>query len=150
MQVHDGPEFFNIDGQVVRVEHGDLMNPDDRGYLFLKKTLQSSPIKQLAKNLPSPIVRWVGERASQASRHYTSHQKSIEEEKAISFMHTYAQNEVQKRHFDFLITGHTHVRDIYQFSNQGQEVFSINLGSWFDDQRVGYLKNGEFIFIEVE
>ena len=39
VKVHDGPVFFNLGSKKFRVEHGDLMNPDDRGYFFLKSIL---------------------------------------------------------------------------------------------------------------
>ena len=149
VKVHDGPEFFNLGSTVFRVEHGDLMNPDDKGYLFLKKVLNSTPITAVAKNLPGLAVSWIGERASRASRHYTSNQKSLEQDSVKAFMHFYAEQMVQDRHFDFLITGHTHVRDEYSFSHEGDKVTSINLGSWFDDQKVLFFGDGRYQFVDL-
>lgn len=136
VKVHDGPEFFNLGSKVFRVEHGDLMNPSDKGYLFLKGLLRSFPVTFVAKNLPGPAVSWVGERASKASRHYTSKQKSLREEQVKEFMHSYIEFESNKRHFDYMITGHTHVRDEFSFSKSGEQIKAINLGSWFEDQKV--------------
>ncbi|MCJ8275847.1 MAG: UDP-2,3-diacylglucosamine diphosphatase [Bdellovibrionales bacterium] len=150
VRVHDGPVFFNLGSHVVRVEHGDFMNPDDKGYLFLRKFLRSTTMTLLAKSLPGVIVQNIGDRASRASRHYTSHQKKMHEEKVMEFMHTYAESEVQKRFFDFLITGHTHVRDEYKFSHNGEEVMSINLGSWFDDQKALCITEEGYSFIDIE
>lgn len=149
VKVHDGPEFFNLDSVKVRVEHGDLMNPEDKGYLFLKRVLQSSPVKMIAKNLPGPGVSWIGERASRASRHYTSNQKSLEEERVKEFMHNYAEKVVEEQSFDYLITGHTHLRDIYKFSYEGEAICSINLGAWFDSQKVLKLNKEGFEFIDI-
>lgn len=135
VKVHDGPEFFNLGSHKIRVEHGDLMNPNDKGYLFLKGLLQSSPLKFVAKNLPGPAVSFIGERASKASRKYTSTQKKMHEAKVKEFMHEYAQVVIEERFYDYLITGHTHVEDSFEFSSGGEQVHSINLGSWFETQR---------------
>ena len=136
VKVHDGPEFFNLGSFKVRVEHGDFMNPEDKGYLLLRKTLRSIPVTAIAKNLPGPFVSWIGERASKASRHYTSHQKKMHDQEVCQFMHRYAEDKAQERFFDYMVSGHTHVRDLYSFNVEGEQVHSINLGSWFDDQQV--------------
>ncbi len=149
VKVHDGPEFFKLGSYRIRVEHGDLMNPNDKGYLFLKGVLQSSPVSFIAKNLPGPAVSWIGERASRASRHYTSHQKKMHEEQVTSFMHEYADKVIDARPFDYLITGHTHVRDVYEFNHSGEQVFAINLGSWFDDQKALLLNEEGYQFKEL-
>ena len=149
VRVHDGPVYFNLGSKIVRVEHGDFMNPEDKGYLFLRKVLRSLPVSQIAKNLPGRAVQWIGDRASQASRHYTSHQKKMEEESVKEFMHNYAEQAVKERFFDYLISGHTHVRDEYVFSHDGEEVISINLGSWFEEQKVLCLTNEGHQFINL-
>ncbi len=149
VKVHDGPEFFNLGFSKIRVEHGDLMNPDDKGYLFLKSVLQSGPVKAIAKNLPGIGVSWIGERASRASRKYTSNQKRMDKQAVQSFMHAYAENVVQDKMFDYLITGHTHLRDEYQFSYQGEAIHSINLGSWFEDQKVLLINEDGHQFVEL-
>lgn len=149
VKVHDGPAFFNLDSRVIRVEHGDLMNPNDKGYLFLKKVLQSPPTRFVAKNLPGMAVSWIGERASKASRHYTSNQKSIHEKEVKEFMHHYADEAFKERHFDYLISGHTHVRDEYQLSTEGEQVYSLNLGSWFEDNKALLLDSQGHQFIDL-
>ncbi|MEM7645727.1 MAG: UDP-2,3-diacylglucosamine diphosphatase [Pseudomonadota bacterium] len=150
VRVHEGPEFFKLGPYQVRVEHGDFMNPDDKGYLFLRAFLRSDPLKKIAKNLPGRFVKSIGQRASRMSRSYTSNQKKMHEEQVKEFMRTYADTEISKKPFDFLITGHTHVEDIYHFDYEGSEVRSINLGSWFETQKVLELREDGFRFEEVE
>lgn len=149
VKVHDGPEFFNLGSKKVRVEHGDLMNPNDKGYLFLKSVLQSSPVQWVAQNLPGPAVSFIGERASRASRHYTSHQKKLNENEVKSFMHRYAEQIVENQFFDILISGHTHVRDEHKFNYDGEQVEVINLGSWFVEQKALFLDEKGHRFIDV-
>ncbi len=149
VKVHDGPEFFNLGSVKIRVEHGDLMNPDDKGYLFLKKVLQSAPVKLIAQKLPSSGVRWIGERASRASRHYTSNQKKLDANHIKRFMHRYADEVVHEPPVDYLISGHTHLRDVYEMDREGDQVFSINLGSWFDDQKALLIDGDGYQFVNV-
>jgi UDP-2,3-diacylglucosamine hydrolase len=149
VKVHDGPEFFNLGPVRIRVEHGDLMNPDDKGYLFLKTVLQSAPLKFIAQHLPGRGVSWIGERASRASRHYTSHQKSLHEASVRDFMHRYAEQVIGEQYFDYLVSGHTHVRDSHRFSHRGEQVFSINLGSWFEKPQVLRLNSSGHEFISL-
>ncbi|MEK7356174.1 MAG: UDP-2,3-diacylglucosamine diphosphatase, partial [Bdellovibrionota bacterium] len=57
VRVHPDAETFELAGKRVRVEHGDLINPDDKGYLFLRGFLRSGPMRTIALGLPSTIVR---------------------------------------------------------------------------------------------
>lgn len=150
VKVHDGPEFFNLGSKKIRIEHGDLMNPNDKGYLFLKSVLHSTPIKWVAQNLPGPAVSFIGERASRASRHYTTHQKKLYDEEVRAFMHAYAEKVVKDRFFDLLITGHTHVRDEFNFNFDGEQVQAVNLGSWFDDQKLFFMDDSKQEFLDLE
>ena len=136
VKVHDGPAFFFIGDYKIRLEHGDFMNPDDRAYLFLRAFLRSKPMSFVAKHMPGFFLQWIGERASGLSRHYSSRPDKFSEENIRKFMHDYAKKRVRERFFDYLITGHTHVRDVYEFNEREKKVYSINLGSWFKDQKV--------------
>lgn len=149
VKVHDGPAFFNLGSHKIRVEHGDFMNPDDKGYLFLRSFLRSTPMTFVAKNLPGSAVHWIGDRASKASRQYTSTQKAMHEEKVKEFMRTYTDKVLSERFVDYLIHGHTHVRDVYETNVDGEQCFSINLGSWFDDQQVLLINDSGHQFIEL-
>jgi UDP-2,3-diacylglucosamine hydrolase len=132
VKVHDGPAFFNLGQYKIRVEHGDFMNPDDKAYLFLRKFLRNQPMKFISENLPGGFVQWFGNKASQASREYTSNQKAIHENQSKDYMHCYALKVIEEGFFDYLVTGHTHVRDVFNFQHQSKSVHSINLGSWFE------------------
>lgn len=149
VKVHEGPEFFNLSDKVIRVEHGDFMNPDDKAYLRLRKVLRSLPMTVLAKNLPGSLVRSIGERASKASRQYTSNQKSLHASKVRKFMHEYSEQVFKDKPYDYLITGHTHVRDEYVVTGNGRSALSINLGSWFDDQKALLIDQQGHRFIDL-
>ena len=137
VKVHDGPAFFKIGSRKIRVEHGDFMNPDDKAYFLLRAFLRSRPVDFMLQVVPGFLIQWVGERASQASRYRNnSGEKKWSEDRIKEFMHRYAEKAVEECFFDYLITGHTHVPDIHEFNYRGKPVCFINLGSWFDQQKV--------------
>ena len=43
---------------------------------------------------------------------------------------------LREKPFDFIITGHMHVRDEYYFESKKNKPGSFNLGSWFEDVKV--------------
>ena len=135
VSVHADDATFVVAGQSVRVEHGDLINLDDHGYLFLRSLLRSRPLTFLAHHLPEKLVQLVGERASSASRDYTSTAKAkpIEEIRELVRQHAEAQSHLTD--FDLIVTGHVHVSDDFSFNVGGRKVRSINLGSWFEKPR---------------
>ncbi len=131
IKVHPRAEVFHLGSFRVRVEHGDLINPEDKGYLFLYGLLRTEPLPWLAKNLPSSVVKFIGTRASGASREYTSTAKSLHEEKIRDLIRQHVLR-IQNQKFDFIVSGHVHVRDDQSFEIEGRRVRSINLGAWLD------------------
>ena len=152
-KVHADAATFMINGKIVRVEHGDLINPNDKGYLFLRAFLRTAPLKALSLNLPSAIVKAIGESASRASRAYTSNQtgsKGLPEESIRNLIRAHAMRVGRHTHFDLLIAGHVHVTDDETFDVDGREIRSVNLGSWFDGAKAFVLdqSGGRFQIIQ--
>ena len=132
LTVHKGPTYVDLAGCRVRVEHGDQMDPEDKGYLFLRWFLRTPPVRWLICNLPGSLVARIGERASSGSRQYTTHTKSITAEKAIAKIRDHAERAFRDRPFDILLAGHVHVRDDYRADSDGGSFRAVNLGSWMD------------------
>ncbi len=130
--VHKEWGNFQINQLMVRVEHGDLINPDDHGYLFLRKLLRSKAMTFLSMNLPEVAVKAIGENASRASRGYTSNAKGKPTEEIRKLIRTHAESVSEKETFDVIVTGHVHVADDFAFEVRGRKVRSINLGSWYE------------------
>ena len=126
--VYSGPTHVRLGESTVRIEHGDQMDPDDKGYLFLRWFLRTPPIRLLIRYLPGRLIARIGDRASATSRQYTSTSKSIDAEQAIVKIRTHATKAHSIKPFDLIISGHVHVRD--DFSDAGFR--SVNLGSWLD------------------
>jgi UDP-2,3-diacylglucosamine hydrolase len=130
--VHAEDASFELAGRTVRVEHGDLINPDDRGYLFLRGFLRSKVMTFLAHNLPEKFVQMIGERASSASRDYTSTAKAKPLEDIRALIRQHAETQSHLSDFDLIVTGHVHVFDDFTFDVGGRPVRSVNLGSWYE------------------
>ncbi len=151
VRVHTDSEYFDLPLSLgsslvgalggkfrVRVEHGDLINPDDSGYRFLRWLLRTPVIRGLALNLPEKLVTAIGERASAASRDYTSGDgaKAIDHRDVPKMIHTYVKRAYHDEPFDLIITGHVHIQDDFTFEAAGKVVRSVNLGSWFESAPV--------------
>jgi UDP-2,3-diacylglucosamine hydrolase len=130
--VHGNPINIELAGQRLRLEHGDQMDPDDRGYLFLRWFLRSPPVRFLVRHLPGWFIVWLGERMSRTSRTYTSEMKTITDEDAIRKIRAHTERAYDEQAFDLIVSGHIHVRDDFTVIETRRHYRSINLGSWLD------------------
>ncbi len=137
--VHEGPELFQLGPWKVWVEHGDEYDPDDKGYLFLRAFLRTSPLRFLAHHLPSQFVVRLGERASKTSRKYTDEVKVRAAEESVDRLRQHAQKVREQAEFDFLVNGHVHIVDDFSWQHKGKAVRAFNLGSWLKPP-FGYLE----------
>lgn len=113
------------------LEHGDFFDPEDKGYLFLRKFLRRSWVKFLFVNLtPAFVVSYVGDFFSKLSSKKT---KIRSEEKSLRIKNKfliYAESQLQKHQAQVFIAGHTHERMMSIDYVNNHTI--INLGSWFD------------------
>jgi UDP-2,3-diacylglucosamine hydrolase len=132
LTVHGGPAYVAMGSRTVRLEHGDQMDPDDTGYRFLRWFLRTPPIRFLVRHLPGGLIARIGDRASAASRDYTSNTKTIDRDAAIGKIRAHARKAYAERPFDLIISGHVHIRDDCRLESGGAPFRSVNLGSWLD------------------
>lgn len=128
--VHADPAVFRLGDRVVRIEHGDQMDPDDRGYLFLRWLLRTPPIRFLNTHLPGALIVRIGERASEKSRIHSSGKREISESDAIRKIRTHARKMRSESNFELIVSGHVHVRDDFEFETGQGRARSVNLGTW--------------------
>lgn len=127
--VHEKAAYFELGPLRVRVEHGDQMDPEDKGYLFLRWFLRTKPLRLLGRALPNPTVRWIGMRASSASREYTTHVKTTTGERSIANIRRHALSVYNERPFDLFVSGHVH-----ELEDSKQAHFRcVNLGTWLKE-----------------
>lgn len=132
-ETYRDPASFEIMGEKFFVEHGDLMNPDDKGYLLLRKVLNHRWVEAGIKRLPGSMVKFVGERASQASRSVHPHVPE-KDEKIRQMIRQNAIHRHQETGSKYIITGHVHVED--EWCPEDKSFCSINLGSWHKSAKV--------------
>lgn len=147
--VHSDEADFVLGGRRVRVEHGDLINPDDKGYLFLRGFLRTWGMKTIALGLPSKVVSAIGERASRASRNHTTHTKSLPAGQIRAMIKRHAERVARANDFDLIVTGHVHVRDDQEIDLGSKKIRSVNLGSWFDEQKALLIDESGARFVDV-
>lgn len=131
--VHTEPVYFHLDEDVVRVEHGDEMDPEDKGYIFLRWLLRTPGMRFMILHLPGFLVAYIGNMMSKTSRAYTNSLR--DPQRIVRTIHTHAQKAFRERPFQVIISGHVHLRDETTFAMDGQKMTSYNLGSWDDHSR---------------
>lgn len=145
--VHEESVEIYLDNVKLRLEHGDQMDPTDRGYIFLRWLLRTPFMKFLAPRLPERWIIALGERMSRLSRVYTSEYKSISQERSLDVIRKHAVMTHSRNPFDVLICGHVHTVDDFQWNTvSGKVARVINLGAWFDSARVLSFNGKEWTF----
>ena len=149
-QVHEGPLTTGFQGRVLRLEHGDQMDPDDRGYLFLRWLLRTPVMRFVIHHLPGKLAANIGESASSRSRTYTSETKTISAENAVEKIRTHAAGMHETEPFDLLIAGHVHVRDDHSGTSRNGGFRAVNLGTWLDQPAYFLLDDEVAAFVELD
>ncbi|PIS11843.1 MAG: UDP-2,3-diacylglucosamine diphosphatase [Bdellovibrio sp. CG10_big_fil_rev_8_21_14_0_10_47_8] len=119
----------------VRLEHGDYINPKDIKYLKYLELIRSKKMEKVAHVVPGKFWDQVGSWSARKSRKRSSGQRQNNEQNLREMIRLYAQDKSQEQSFDYIITGHMHIRDEFAFEAAGKKVMSINLGSWFDEPK---------------
>lgn len=153
VDVRDQAAYYTIDGKTLRVEHGDQMDPEDKGYLFLRWLLRTPVMRALGRNLPDGLVRLIGERASRASRDYTSNVKTTSEDRSIEKTRDHARRAFAEKPFDLFVSGHLHVIEDSWQEVGGKRFRCFNLGTWLktpfvlevEGERIGLKRVDDFL-----
>jgi UDP-2,3-diacylglucosamine hydrolase len=142
--------YLNLPGLVVRLEHGDEINQEDKAYLRLRAFLRHPILKFLAQNLPGVFWKFIGTKASQTSRSVSQKSRSKEgqDQRMIGQIRAHVQRAYNEKPFDLIVSGHMHIFDDWSFSldarGPGALVRSINLGSWLTEPyRILHLQKKE-------
>ena len=103
-------------------------------------------MRWLGRHLPNRLVAGIGEKASSASRDYTSQVKTIDSAKSIEKTRQHAAEAYKEKMFDIFVSGHTHVVEDSQ-----QEGFRcINLGTWLSGGSVLELNQGQVTLVSLD
>lgn len=127
--------IFELGPYKVRMEHGDYINPDDLAYMRYLSVIRHPRMAQLAQVVSGHVWNELGQAASKLSRKFSSQRRADAGENLRIMIRDYAQSKFKETVFDFIVTGHMHVRDDFEFEAEGKRRVSINLGSWFEGPR---------------
>lgn len=155
VEVHVDPQYLQLGPWKVRIEHGDLMNPEDTKYLKYREQIRHPRIQRLAQILPGALIDYIGTKASQESRKYSQIQRDEQRLELIAKIRRYAQQAWLKQPFDYFLAGHMHLTDEFQWSvptimSSTNLVTAINTGSWLDKPLSLLLTNEGHQWIDIE
>lgn len=138
-------------GKNIYLTHGDLVNPKDYGYLFLRGLLRSPPLKALVGILPGGVIQKVGNFTSQMSRDYTA--PAPEKREYLEVLYRNYACLKFKEGYDVVVSGHNHLKDFFQVHLGANRGLYLNSGYFPKDRLFVYfdetLEFPEFRRIEV-
>jgi UDP-2,3-diacylglucosamine hydrolase len=143
-------KYERLGSMLVRIEHGDLINPNDEAYLKYRGFIRRPFMEKVAQWIPARIMFEIGDFASRQSRKKSSVRRRDSEAELCQMIRDYAVRVYEKEPFDLLITGHMHIRDDWSFERDGKKIRSVNLGSWFEEPLVFHLEEGKSEWVSVE
>ncbi len=129
-----------IENKKFFIAHGDGMLKNDYGYKILKKIFNNKTIQGIYSLIHPDVGIRIAKFFSKTSRQYTE-KKDYGSPDALLDV---AFEKIDEG-FDFVILGHSHVR---QFVKHGKG-FYINLGSWLEKPCFGKFENGNFEIIDL-
>jgi len=129
--VYYEPVETEIDGKKFYIAHGDGLEPEDKGYLFLKKILRNRFFIKLFSFVPPAIAFGVAKFVSGTSRKYDNRTPELDL-KNREKLKKYA-SEKFKTGFDFVVLGHYHLPEEY---HEGDKTY-LNCGDWIDSFTYG-------------
>ncbi|MCX7978507.1 MAG: UDP-2,3-diacylglucosamine diphosphatase [Bdellovibrionaceae bacterium] len=131
--VHTGPEYFHLGSLVVRCEHGDQINAEDKAYLRYRALVRSKPLEILAHHVPGKVWDVLGTTLSAESRKRSSVYRRDRHDELVNIIRSHARKAWHSKNFDLIVSGHMHIRDDYAFMEGEKKIRSVNLGSWLDE-----------------
>ena len=110
--------------------HGDLANPKEKGYRFLRAFLRQDLLHLAIKPIPEKWIFDLGANTSKLSRSYQVMQRKPDEASKIRQIYRAAAEEIFHRGYDLVVMGHTHLPDDVSITLNGKKHRYINTGDW--------------------
>lgn len=125
MDVYEDWGAITMDGFRFLLGHGDLVDRDDKGYLFLRRILRSRWFNVFQNALPSRLV-W---RLARYAADLGQGSRERGNEKLATKMQEFAVT-CHARGFDVVILGHCHLPMVYENRQDGRIKYLVLLGDW--------------------
>lgn len=129
-------KILELGPYLVRMEHGDFINPDDHAYMKYRNFIRKPTLEKIAYFVPGKVWDEIGSLASSFSRKRSSVKRRDSEKELREMIRAFGRDKFKEAPFDYIISGHMHIRDEYEFEANGKQRISINLGSWYDQPQV--------------
>lgn len=144
-------QYYDLDGLTVRIEHGDLINQEDTRYLRYRSLIRQSFVKHISWILPGSFWSVVGDRASKMSRAKSGKYQAAKEADLRLMIRRHTPRAFVEKPFDYIITGHMHIREDHTERMGVRNVRTVNLGSWFETPvQVFKIENGNGEWVELD
>lgn len=126
-------------GKKIWVAHGDMIDPEDTGYHFLRKTTRSPPFRVFLSLVPGALVGAIGDWSSRQSRKYhdIGDISSARRERLRALYKSFSETKIAEG-YDFVLIGHSHIADQLRL---GRGEY-LNLGFAEDQIPYGVLAQG--------
>lgn len=134
---------LEVHGKKIWVAHGDRIDPQDRGYRFLRWITRTGLVRWLVDVFPDSCLEGLGEWMSKTSRGYNNAEKISEDRKRkLNEMYlAYAREHIAARH-QFVLVGHSHIKAQLPIIAGNQRGEYLNLGFSSEALLVGVLREG--------
>lgn len=140
LTVHREEMVTEIEGKKFFLGHGDGLDPDDKGYLFLKKFFMNRRLQWVFSRLHPNFAFNLAHRWSESSRLSKIDQKEEFKVKNES-MYKFAQNFLEKEWADYFIFGHRHQMANEELKNGARFIL---LGDWIKSFSYGIFDGENF------
>jgi UDP-2,3-diacylglucosamine hydrolase len=131
VKVHAESVGLEIDQKKFFFAHGDLANPKDYGYRFLRAFLRSLFLRAVVVLVPGWFVKMVGERSSKYSRALAPRNPGelpIERRERLRDAYRSFAASKMTEGFDFIVMGHCHDLDEKMFKIGSRVGQYVNVG----------------------
>jgi UDP-2,3-diacylglucosamine hydrolase len=141
-------DFLNleIDGKTFLFFHGDDIDLGDWKYRFYKRLIRSSFFRYIAEHISTyQFVKKVAESLAQKS-------KSYQREFNYDFKKNHYREEVKKLFlsgYDYVVAGHTHIKDHYIVEESGKKYEYINAGYFPTDYSFTLYQNKKWSILSI-
>jgi UDP-2,3-diacylglucosamine hydrolase len=119
VRIHDARVDLEVEGPggkilKIRVEHGDLVDQDDRGYLLMRTVFRSGVVHWLARVLPGAWIEWLATGVARAPAQKESDLPNPwNETKTATLRGKFREHAeaARRQGIDFVVMGHCHDLD---------------------------------------
>lgn len=137
--VYFHPKTFTLQDKKMLIGHGDGLGPGDHGYKFIKKIFRNPVCQWLFGVLPPYMGIGLADFFSRKSRAKTGQSDEIFRGPENEWLILYANEVLQKEHFDYFVFGHRHLPIDYKLKDNSTY---INIGDWIKYQSYAVMENG--------